>query len=105
MANVPFENFSNLNTLKLVGVAIDDDTFSVLSKLPLKYISLHVCKIIKDHLLKLLEYWISLEEIELLSCTFNPVLLQLPPYLKRFKLDCYRSYEINASLCIQLQNL
>ena len=95
MPNISFlEKFSNLKSLRLKHVIINDDTMSMLSKLPLlKFISLSNCKMTKVHLSKIFEGCTTLEEIQLLYCNYSDVTsIKLPPQLKRFEIKHYMNH-------------
>ena len=82
------ENFSNLKSLSLEYVILNDDIISMVSKLSLlEFISLYHCKMANGHLPKIFENCTTLQEIQLLYCNFSDeTSIKLPSQLKRFKM-------------------
>jgi hypothetical protein len=101
-----WEKFSNLKSLRLSCLALNDDIISMISKLSLlELIYLSGCKMTKDHLSKLFESCATLE-IHLLRCQFSHMsLVKLPSLIKRFKIQYTKKISIDASDCIQLSYL
>jgi hypothetical protein len=76
----------------------------MLSKLSLlRFISLIVAT--EDYLSKLFESRATLEKIQLTCCRYSDATLMLPSQAKRFEMEHYASFEINALDCTQLENL
>ena len=102
--DVPFfERFSNLESLYLRGVTINDDTVSMLSKLPLlKFFSLNINEVTKVYLSKIFEGCTTLEEFQL-CCDYDFAdmeSIKLPPQLKRYEIDYYG--ELKRNRCLRL---
>ena len=83
------ENFSNLKSLRLEHVTLNDDIMSMVSKLSLlEFISLYSCKMANGHLSKIFENCTTLQEIQLLYCNFSDATsIKLPSQLKRFEIE------------------
>jgi hypothetical protein len=100
------EKFTNLRSLSLNRVILDNNVISMISKLSfLKVISLRYCEITGAHLSKIFKACTIVEEFELFFK--DPAAsIRLPPQMKRVHIEglCH-SMKIDLSRCTQLQSL
>jgi hypothetical protein len=99
------KKFPNLKILRLVGIIINKNIVSVISKISLlKVISLNHCAIPSYHLSKIFETCTTLEEIELIY-NHGVTSIMFPSQVKRLHIMDFRSMQIDLSRCTQLQSL
>jgi hypothetical protein len=101
------EKFRNLKSLRLSNANFSGSSCDIISTLSLlEFISLDRCDMGNGHLPSILKDCTRLQELELLRCSFSDETpIKLPPQIEIFGIDHLKTFELDASDCIQLSCL